>query len=100
MHKPLQHNERSSNVQEMTAASMRRGEAIAAARLEQDNPGDTRRAAIVAKWGSQSRAAKALRISAGSLTLYLDEKVAIPRRVANRLVEAGIPLDSWKSIAK
>jgi len=99
MLRQLRGGERSANIPPVNndaQIAARRGRAIASAKLD---PTDSRRAALVHRWGSQAKAAKALGISGASLVAYLDGVTPCPRRVAERaLRQAGIPLAAWSSV--
>lgn len=95
----LHSGERSANIQPVTHVEARRGRAIAKSRLderEERKGKDKIRTALVAKWGSQARAAKALGVSTASLVAYLDGVTACPRRVAFRAQrEADVAPTLW-----
>ena len=88
----LRDGESTGSLQDVTQAQLeRRARGIAAGKAA----ADPRKAAIVTRWGTMGKAAKALRISPQALSAYLSGLYPCPENVA-RIVERefGLPPDS------
>jgi len=88
----LRDGESTGSLQDVTQAQLeRRARGIAAGKAA----ADPRKAAIVTRWGTMGKAAKALRISPQALSAYLSGLYPCPENVA-RIVEreTGLPPDS------